>query len=78
MGSSNQVWLRCAECGGAFQLSPSSVKRYRSAGRVPVCRDCRRPELSEKQQAKLRAWWLKRYSQDELVELGHMLWPDAT
>ena len=70
------MWLRCGECGGALKLSASSADRYRREGRDPVCSDCRRPKLSEAQQAKLRAWWLKRYSPDELAELGRMLWPD--
>ena len=75
--TSNQVWLRCSECEGTFALSASSAGRYRRDGREPVCRDCRRPKLSERQQAKLRRWWLKRFSDDELHELGRMIWPDT-
>jgi len=71
------VQLSCEECGGTFELSVSSAGRYRREGREPICRDCRRPELPEAKRAKLRAWWLKRYTRDELVELGRMLWPDA-
>ena len=71
------VPLLCEECGGTFELSVSSAGRYRREGREPICRDCRRPELPEAKRAKLRAWWLKRYTRDELVELGRMLWPDA-
>ena len=76
MGSGIQQWPRCGQCGGAFELSANSVNRYRREGREPVCRDCRRPELSEARQAKLRAWWLKRYTPEELAEFGRMLWPD--
>ena len=71
------VQLSCEECRGTFELSVSSAGRYRREGREPICRDCRRPELPEAKRAKLRAWWLKRYTRDELVELGRMLWPDA-
>ena len=77
MGPSNQVWLQCKECGGTFVLSASSVCRYQREGREPVCRDCRRPQLSEARQVQLRAWWLKHYTREELTELGRMLWPDA-
>ncbi len=74
---SNQVWLRCRECEDSLALSASSAGRYRRDGREPVCGNCRRPKLSERQQAKLRAWWLKRFSEDELYEIGRMIWLDT-
>lgn len=72
----HQVWLRCGDCGDAFAFSANRARVYRREGREPVCRDCRRPKLSEAEQAKLRAWWLNRYSTDELQEIGQMIWPD--
>jgi hypothetical protein len=73
--TSNKVWVRCGECGETFPFSPNRARFYRREGREPICRDCRRPKLSEAEQAKLRAWWLKRFSHDELQEIGRMIWP---
>ncbi len=28
------------------------------------------------EQARMRRWWLARYSMDELVEIGAMIWPE--
>lgn len=72
------VLLRCSECGCSFELSARRARDWRD--RDPVCQACRRSkrQLTEAERAELRAWWLARFTFDELLALGRMLWPELT
>lgn len=69
--------VRCSSCGDAFTLAATNARRYRRAGREPVCQECRqkpRP-VDEAQRQRLRAWWVGRLGEDEARELARVIWP---
>ena len=65
----------CRECGLRFAMSARNALTWRTRGENPVCERCRFPpfEPSEAERARMRRWWLARYSLDELLELGDLL-----
>jgi hypothetical protein len=63
------VVLRCA-CGADFTLSARRARDYRNTGRTPACVGCRWPEPSPTVTDATRAWWLERYTIDEIRELA--------
>jgi hypothetical protein len=70
------VTLTCSECGDPFTLSARRARGWRD--RDPVCGDCRSAgrELTEAERAELRDWWLARFTFDELLEIGGLIWPE--
>jgi hypothetical protein len=70
-----RLLVKCAECDRRYYVSARNAREWRRRGREPVCAECRRRPVraNAKQMAKLRAWWLERFTWDELVELGRDL-----
>jgi len=63
--------VRCADCGGWYELSANKVRAHTRQGvghRCPECRGRRPPSQEQVEAAK--AWWLAQY---DLVELRN--WP---
>ncbi len=58
----------CATCGASFELSRRNVRAHDRNGKQHVCSACRNPPKppDEAQMARLRRWWLDRYSLEEL------------
>jgi hypothetical protein len=61
----------CGSCGTRFDLSPRNVRAWRQRGQEPVCGDCRHaPKEDPVLVERYKAWWLERYSLEELLKLG--------
>lgn len=59
----------CGECGGAFSLHPRNVRAAQARGEEPVCHECRhKPKVDPAAVERMKRWWLKRYSLEELRE----------
>jgi hypothetical protein len=56
-------------------MSARNLRAQRSRGQEPRCRRCQHPEkpVDEVTMEKMRAWWIERYSVDELREIGRLL-----
>jgi hypothetical protein len=67
----------CGECEQTFQLSARNDREHRRRGTVPRCYDCRHPlkPPDEAELARLREWWLERFTLDELRDLARCIWP---
>jgi hypothetical protein len=68
--------VRCRDCGGRFELTARNARTWRTRGLEPQCVDCRRTrrELSPAEAARLRAWWLQRFTLDECREIAEAIW----
>lgn len=44
-GKQRSFLVACSDCGGGYYLAARTVREMRAAGRRPVCRTCRRPDL---------------------------------
>ena len=66
--SSPSVEVGCAVCHRTFELSVRNELRHRRRGVPHLCQWCRLPGTrpSRKADEKLKAWWLERFSLDEL------------
>jgi hypothetical protein len=62
--------VRCHECAACGQLSRRRARDYRD--RPWLCEDCRRPavELTDEERGVLEAWWLERFSAEQLRRLA--------
>jgi hypothetical protein len=67
--------VRCGGCDERFELSVRNEYRARRDGRVPRCRDCRRPRVPPPVDAY--TYWLSRFSLSEIEELAARIWPNA-
>lgn len=67
----------CSGCGDTYPLSARRARAARAAGARPLCPGCRRPplEATAAQMAAYRAWWLERFTPDELRALATGIWP---
>jgi hypothetical protein len=68
--------LVCGDCGDAFSISAHTLRMHRRAGTEPICHDCRHPrrEPTPAEAARLRAWWLQRFTLDECREIAEAIW----
>jgi hypothetical protein len=68
----------CGGCDNPFVLSARNAREARARGEEPRCHDCRHPAkpIDPAELERLRRWWLKRYSLDEIRELALGLWPE--
>lgn len=67
------VSVCCAACGVRFETTALTERRWRAAGRPPVCSWCRAHPEPPVATEELRRWWLDRYDLAELVEMGRGL-----
>jgi len=67
------VDVRCGLCGERFALSPRREYEYRRQGREPICVQCRRPPRPAPDDRD-RAYWLERFSLEEIQELAEAIW----
>src|SRR5947209_439897 len=61
------VEVACADCGAGFELSVRNEYEHRSRGLPHRCRRCRHPKRAPSPAvlARMRAWWLARFTLDE-------------
>ena len=68
--------VTCCDCGQGFELSARNAQRYRSEGRDPRCRECRRPPRP-KPTERDRAWWTDRFTPEEIRDMVEALFDSA-
>ena len=64
----------CVDCGYVAELAERNLYEWRKRGGWR-CPECRRPP--PKPNAAMRAWWLRRFTRDELVQLAAAIWPNV-
>jgi hypothetical protein len=64
------VLLTCGECGGAFELSARRARIYRNEGTFPRCGECRSTRSHVNVTPAMRAYWLDRFTLDEIRVLA--------
>jgi hypothetical protein len=62
------------DCGRPFTLNTRSLRRARSRGRRPVCGSCKPVGVGDSE--AMQQWWLRRFTIEELREIGFLLWPE--
>ena len=67
----------CGGCGDAFELSVRREYEYRKAGKAPRCATCRRPKNEKPPTPAVYAYWLERFTLEEIEELAAGMWPDG-
>lgn len=68
--------VSCAKCGESFELSARNARIHRARGTQPTCAGCRHPRSAPKPPtATERAWWLERFTPDEIREFAEAFWP---
>ncbi len=68
--------VRCGDCGEAFELSARNVRAARTQGRELRCRACPGAPAKTEADARMRRYWLERFTLDEIRELAGAIWPD--
>ena len=67
------VTVRC-ECGDVFEIGDRAYRRHRAQGTRARCAICRRAPIPVGSSSRFRNYWLKRYSQEWIVETAGLIW----